>query len=139
MIFTVYKKATGEITSKYFCSSSIIHLQVQEGEDWLDGDFDSDIYYINNKIPINKPPRPSEYHEFDYTTKQWVDPRTAETEWPLVRAKRNQLLAQSDWTQLPDVPIATKEAWAVYRQALRDVTLQSDPFNITWPVPPQET
>lgn len=84
------------------------------------------------------PPRPSEHHIFDWSKKEWIDPRTAETEWPLVRAKRNQLLAQSDWTQLPDVPIAAKEAWAVYRQALRDVTLQPDPFNITWPVPPQE-
>ena len=99
------------------------------GDGWVDID--------NNFIPL--PDRPSIYHEFDYITKQWIDPRTAETEWPLVRAKRNQLLAQSDWTQLPDVPISTKEAWAIYRQALRDVTLQPDPFNITWPVPPQET
>ena len=56
--------------------------------------------------------------------------------WDDARGKRNALLVQSDWTQLPDVPIATKDAWAVYRQQLRDVTLQSDPFNIVWPVPP---
>jgi hypothetical protein len=30
----------------------------------------------------------------------------------------------------------TKEVWAAYRQALRDVTLQPDPFNIVWPTPP---
>ena len=53
-----------------------------------------------------------------------------------LRFHRDVLLAQSDWTQLPDVPIATKEAWAVYRQALRDITLQADPFNIVWPVAP---
>lgn len=82
--------------------------------------------------------RPSEHHVFDVQLQKWIDPRTKETEWPVVRAKRNQLLTASDWTQLPDVPIATKEAWTVYRQALRDVTLQPDPFNITWPIPPQE-
>jgi hypothetical protein len=54
----------------------------------------------------------------------------------VVRAQRNARLSASDWTQLPDVPLATKEAWAAYRQALRDVTLQSDPFAIDWPVAP---
>lgn len=54
-----------------------------------------------------------------------------------MRSKRDLLLKESDWTQLPDVPLATKEKWAVYRQALRDITQQSDPFNIVWPEPPQ--
>ena len=53
-----------------------------------------------------------------------------------VREKRNALLSASDWTQLPDVPLATKQAWADYRQALRDITLQPDPFSIIWPTPP---
>lgn len=54
------------------------------------------------------------------------------------RATRNRLLASSDWTQLPDVPQAVKDAWASYRQALRDVTAQSGfPWTITWPSKPQ--
>lgn len=60
-----------------------------------------------------------------------------ELKWSNIRSTRNILLQHSDWTQLPDVPLATKEAWVAYRQALRDVTLQPDPFNITWPQPPQ--
>lgn len=75
-------------------------------------------------------------HVFNYTTRQWEDPRTPETEWPLVRAQRSRLLAASDWTQLPDVPLATKDAWATYRQALRDITQQPDPFSIIWPPTP---
>lgn len=82
------------------------------------------------------PPQPSPHHTFDYTTKQWVDPRTEQTQWPVVRSQRNALLSASDWTQLPDVPLATKETWAIYRQALRDITEQTDPFNINWPVRP---
>jgi hypothetical protein len=80
--------------------------------------------------------RPAPHCIFDFETKQWQDPRTPETEWPLVRQQRDALLAKSDWTQLPDVPLATKDAWATYRQALRDITLQPDPFNIDWPTVP---
>lgn len=86
--------------------------------------------------PVALPERPSPNHRFDYAKKQWIDPRTAETEWSLVRSQRNALLSASDWTQLPDVPLATKETWAIYRQALRDITEQTDPFNINWPVQP---
>jgi hypothetical protein len=59
-----------------------------------------------------------------------------EQQWQAVRTQRNQLLVGSDWTQLPDVPLATKEAWATYRQALRDITTQTDPFELNWPVTP---
>lgn len=69
---------------------------------------------------------------------EYVDPRTPETEWPLVRQKRNQLLLASDWTQLPDAPVATKAQWAEYRQALRDITEQPDPFSVVWPSPPAQ-
>lgn len=60
-----------------------------------------------------------------------------EQAWALVRAERNAKLAACDWTQLPDAPV-DHAAWATYRQALRDVTNQSDPFNIQWPVAPAE-
>lgn len=50
--------------------------------------------------------------------------------------KRDFLLQQSDWTQLPDAPV-DHAAWAVYRQQLRDVPLQPGfPLNIVWPVQP---
>ena len=39
-----------------------------------------------------------------------------------LRAKRNALLTESDWTILPDSPIADKTAWQAYRQNLRDLT-----------------
>ena len=53
-------------------------------------------------------------------------------QWDVVRAERNKLLAECDWTQLPDAPVDAI-AWATYRQALRDITTQADPFNIIWP------
>jgi hypothetical protein len=52
-----------------------------------------------------------------------------DADWAAInRGKRDQLLKKSDWTQLPDVPLETKEAWAAYRQALRDL-----PDNVNWP------
>jgi hypothetical protein len=66
-----------------------------------------------------------------------VEPLPDEVVWPVIRARRDVLIAKTDWTQLPDVPLPTKEAWATYRQELRDITLQADPHNIIWPTPPQ--
>jgi hypothetical protein len=45
-----------------------------------------------------------------------------------IRSKRNSLLSESDWTQMPDSPLSTesKDAWAIYRQELRDITKTID-------------
>jgi len=54
------------------------------------------------------------------------------------RERRDYLLAQTDWTQTHDVPIAVKEKYTAYRQALRDLTSQAGfPTSIDWPVSPQ--
>lgn len=54
-----------------------------------------------------------------------------------LRARRDQLLAACDYTQLPDAPEADKAAWATYRQVLRDLPEGVvDPANPTWPVAP---
>lgn len=53
-----------------------------------------------------------------------------------VRAERNQRLSNSDWTQVADAPVDVV-SWAVYRQALRDISIQQDfPFNVIWPETP---
>jgi hypothetical protein len=56
--------------------------------------------------------------------------------WNKVRRQRSSLLNSSDWTQIPDYNGPNKTEWATYRQALRDITTQSDPDNIVWPTPP---
>ena len=77
-------------------------------------------------------------------TQNWVvvDASPAEVaarvdaQWVEVRSQRNAMLTACDWTQLPDVPVDAT-VWAAYRQALRDITQQSDPFAIVWPQPPE--
>jgi hypothetical protein len=59
--------------------------------------------------------------------------------WENVKSQRNQLLYECDWTQLSDSPLTVeqKALWVVYRQSLRDITIQEDPFNIIWPTKPE--
>jgi hypothetical protein len=65
-----------------------------------------------------------------------------------LRAKRNKLLQQSDWTQGADSPLSAekKAEWATYRQGLRDLlsthnqnTIQTweDYDAIPWPTKPE--
>jgi hypothetical protein len=61
--------------------------------------------------------------------------------WTALRTERNQILAQSDWTQLQDAHLSAekKSAWADYRQALRDLPENAtDPTQVTWPVSPSQ-
>ena len=53
-----------------------------------------------------------------------------------VRASRTEKLKDSDWTQIND-STADKAAWAIYRQALRDIPAQNGfPFTVEWPTSP---
>jgi hypothetical protein len=55
------------------------------------------------------------------------------------RGYRNQLLTESDWTQLLDSPLSPteREAWVAYRKALRDIPLQAGfPRVVAWPETP---
>lgn len=56
--------------------------------------------------------------------------------WATLRARRNAALVESDWTQMLDAPV-DREAWAIYRQALRDLTERvDDPLHAVWPARP---
>jgi hypothetical protein len=68
-------------------------------------------------------------------TQDEIDFRINE-KWLEVRELRNQLLTESDWTQLSDIPLEIKEKWTNYRKDLRDITKQENPFYIIWPILP---
>lgn len=55
-----------------------------------------------------------------------------------IRFRRNAKLAACDWTQLPDSPLSAegKEAWAVYRQVLRDIPATCPTGAVRWPTEP---
>jgi hypothetical protein len=92
---------------------------------------------------VTMPERPSPWHVWDWGVYAWVDPRTPEQRavdsWAEVRARRNALLAATDWrvAAAAEGGGSLPEPWRQYRQALRDITLQ-DLTTLTWPQPPEE-
>lgn len=56
--------------------------------------------------------------------------------WVDVRTLRNELLLECDWRVLSDTPDNNKNSWIEYRQELRNITSQENPFNIIWPIQP---
>jgi hypothetical protein len=70
------------------------------------------------------------------TSNEPVQPSQAHIAW----AKAKQMLRDSDWSVLPDVPMnnETREEWKEYRSSLREIRSQSEfPENIVWPNPPE--
>jgi hypothetical protein len=69
-----------------------------------------------------------------------VDAAAAKTEaqWIVIRAERNKLLTETDWwvTKAAETNTAISAEQHTYRQTLRDITDQANPFNITWPALP---
>tara|TARA_R110000851_G_scaffold197257_1_gene348312 strand:- start:290 stop:739 length:450 start_codon:yes stop_codon:yes gene_type:complete len=61
-----------------------------------------------------------------------------EEKWLEIRELRDTLLTQSDWTQYQDSPItgSTLTEWQTYRQGLRDITSQENPYSLNWPARP---
>ena len=80
---------------------------------------------------------------YEDTTKKpsWAQVQGGEDaeQWVQIRGLRSSKLLICDWTVLTDVPFSTEKTdeWEPYRQELRDITDQPDPFNINWPTPPE--
>lgn len=75
-------------------------------------------------------------------TEEEIEAERAELSLPTadeIRTQRDKLLAETDWTQVLDAPISveSREAFRVYRQALRDITEQEGfPAAVVWPEMP---
>jgi len=92
---------------------------------------------IETNTPVNMPQQPQDGFVFNYTTKSW-EPDTSYLD-SKAKYQRNQLLVNSDWTQIPNNPLtqAKQIEWETYRQQLRDITSQQGyPVTVTWPTPP---
>jgi len=61
-----------------------------------------------------------------------------DTNWDVVRAKRDILLKNSDWTMTPGATV-DQRSWSAYRQVLRDLPQTYGPHSLhklKWPEPP---
>jgi hypothetical protein len=106
--------------------------------------------HLSKRLDVNtgavvdwQPPRPADSematHDWDATTQRWVPVPTTAAHWAQVRADRDRRLALTDWlvVRCTERGEPMSQAWRQYRQALRDITQQSDPLAIVWPTPPE--
>lgn len=125
---------------KYVCKTHCHEdaLQFEETAFVYLGHVDMETQYhdLGANRPVKMPPKPFEFYDFDYTRKQWV--ANPEAAWASVKQQRARLLSGSDWmvTKAAESGQTVLPEWIAYRQALRDITLQVDPWAIVWPVAP---
>lgn len=103
------------------------------------------LYEIERAAVINGnieeiPQKPGSTYQWNGSA--WQDTRTQQQvldqQWQKIRAERDQKLQATDWRVIRavDQGVALEPTWTQYRQALRDITNQLDPFNIIWPTIP---
>lgn len=119
--FAIYDRSTGVVTSSGNAASKEDALA---NENLLSG-----VYLgaasIGQRIEGDTLVVPSQRDVLD---KQWI----------FVKLKRSGLLTACDWVVIKSTESGqlVPSEWLMYRQALRDITLQGDPMNIVWPVQP---
>jgi hypothetical protein len=99
--FTIYNLDSGEISYTTTTDTPIDVMGLQEGEGIIIGGYQSNEHIIIDGEAVTRTDNVLE----------------------VLRSKRDSLLTQSDWTQMPDSPLSSskKTEWATYRQALRDL------------------
>lgn len=139
MKFAIYNQL-GQILRTVECPENLLEYQIHANEYaiQIDDNVSWQTHYVVNNQISELPEKPNELSKFDYENKVWIN----DSEKSIIQISQNRLnlLQKSDWTQLPNGPLTEQqqEAWAVYRQELRDITSQSGyPFNVIWPTPPQ--
>ena len=135
MQYIVYDILTGRVFADFGYEPSSSQIPDNHGVLTIEETDFNNFPYVRNGELLYAPAKPTQHHEFDYSVGEWICTHS-DGVWDDVRFERDKRLSLSDWTQLPDVPITTRQKWVEYRQALRDITEQPDPFNIDWPEQP---
>ena len=119
-IFTVYNLDTGEIEYSTSTAAKINEVGLVGRQGILEGDYQPNAYKIVDGEAVTRTDNALE----------------------ILRSKRDELLSESDWTQVADSPLSDskKAEWATYRQTLRDFpATNSDATDfdaLVWPTPP---
>lgn len=120
---TIYNKSTGEILRSFSGSEELIKLNVKDNEGYVEGGYTKGNERVVDGV-------------ITLISDEEIESRALEAAWQAFKTGRNLMLQDCDWTQLPDAPV-NKDAWASYRQALRDLPDNTlDVRNVIWPTPP---
>ena len=140
------KVSSGEIIGIFFIQSEVEietgvingTLMVQEITSSLsDSDFMATQYWKDGSWHTRER-CPAPHHRWE--NYEWV--KDMDEFWTGIRFQRNGLLSSTDWTQVADNNLtdSEKEAWRLYRTALRDITttysLVEDESDVVWPLQP---
>lgn len=139
--WTFYDATTGASIGQTFQGpEETLAQNTPAGSVAIEGMFDyriSRLDIASGKVYPWRPEQPDEHAVWSDRDLRWV---TLGERTTAARRSRLARLAACDWTQVADAPTSDEQraAWATYRQALRDVPLQSGfPDNVTWPEEPK--
>ena len=99
--FTKYDEDTGEI----LCIFSSLEEEAHFNAPYIEGEYSPKEYIVVDGVAVERDPSEIEAKEIQ---KAWSD----------LRATRNGLLKDSDWTQVPDAPV-DQATWAAHQVAAR--------------------
>jgi len=149
--YVYYNIADGNINRIGDTSASLSDLIAEDGYAYIEGTGSSKTHYVMNSQIVqytdaqaNDKSMPKEcgWRWSNETMSYELEDADMANKAAMIflRIKRDELLAQSDYTQMPDVTLTNQSEWDTYRQALRDlpqtyanITSLDD---VTWPTPP---
>lgn len=145
--YTLFHTASGFFTGRTLSiPANMLALNTPDGMGAIEGNFDhlcQRLDLVTREVVDWTPPAPAddEFRAWSWDTgsRRWVAAPTAAARGRDIRSERDRLLSASDWTQLADAELdaAGRQAWVLYRRALRRIPLQPGfPDVINWPVPP---
>lgn len=104
---------------------------VRLGDDLVAG---GPLFFDGHQVRVAAP-APSPFHVLSNSGAWTLNEAAA---WATVRADRDRRIAACDWrvTRAQEEGRRLEPEWMAYRQALRDITSQTDPLAILWPTPP---
>ena len=137
----LYDSKTGQpFGSMMPADPELLAANIRPGHDWLvmphrPPDLGTFYVDIKTKRLIDIPTAPDLHYTWNWKHHAWrIDTDAAAA---AIRGQRDQLLAESDWTQGSDLPDHIRVPWANYRNALRDITKQATfPTSVIWPQKP---
>lgn len=154
--YTFYNKITGEIILTGRLSQESVNKRLERDPNLgvILGNFSNSTHYINTntgeiqeytdeqKLNKSKTPTPFFFGKWSNEIMSWIPDTDTTALEASIKAERNRLLTESDWTDTLSAKNRLGEelynSWQTYRQQLRDITSQPGyPQQVVWPQAPQ--